>query len=161
MIRIALPILAILAGIGLLIWTARDLMPPDRVRFAAGIEGGGYWRIAERYREILARDGIDLVLIPTAGSVENARLLESGDAQAGLLQGRDRDRGPTSRPWGPSSPSRSSSSPGWRGSTCRRTSPAGGAFASRRARPAPGRAPPPTRCERRPRCLGTRTRSCP
>ena len=87
MIRMALLVLAILGGVGVLAWAARDLNPPDRIRFAAGIEDGGYWRIAERYREILARDGIDLELIPTAGAVENARLLASGEARAGLLQG--------------------------------------------------------------------------
>ena len=87
MTRIALFLLAVLAGLGLLVWAARDLPPPSSVRFAAGIENGGYWRIAERYREVLARDGIDLVLIPTAGSVENARLLEEERAEAALLQG--------------------------------------------------------------------------
>ncbi|TFL16790.1 hypothetical protein [Jannaschia formosa] len=65
----------------------RDLMPPTTLRFAAGIEGGGYWRFAERYRTILARDGIALELVPTAGSVENAALLDAREVQAGFLQG--------------------------------------------------------------------------
>ena len=69
------------------IWFARDLPPPERVRFAAGIEDGGYWRIAERYRDILAEDGIALDLVATAGSDENAALLASGAVDAALLQG--------------------------------------------------------------------------
>ena len=87
MIRLAAAVMACLLCAGALWWLSRDLLPPSAVRFAAGIEGGGYWRIAERYRTILARDGVDLRLIPTAGSVENARLLAEGAADAGLLQG--------------------------------------------------------------------------
>ena len=66
---------------------SRDLIPPDKVRFAAGGEGGGYHRFALAYREILARDGIEVDVLTTAGSVENARLLSEGGADVGLLQG--------------------------------------------------------------------------
>jgi len=65
----------------------RDLMPPTTLRFAAGTEGGGYWRFAERYRTILARDGIAMELVATAGSVENASLLDGREVWAGFLQG--------------------------------------------------------------------------
>jgi TRAP-type uncharacterized transport system substrate-binding protein len=68
-------------------YVLRDLLPPDRLRFAAGIEGGGYWRFAERYRAILAEDGIAMELVATAGSVENAALLDAGAVDAGFLQG--------------------------------------------------------------------------
>ena len=77
-------VVAVAIGTGFAI---RDLRPPGTLRFAAGIEGGGYWRFAERYRDILAEDGIALELIPTAGSVENAVLIDQGRAEAGLLQG--------------------------------------------------------------------------
>lgn len=69
------------------VFAVRDLMPPRTLRFAAGIEDGGYWRFAERYRDVLAEDGIALELVATAGSVENARLLDEGTVRAGLLQG--------------------------------------------------------------------------
>lgn len=49
--------------------------------------GGGYYAIAQRYRRVLARDGISLEVIETAGSVENARLLAEGTADVALLQG--------------------------------------------------------------------------
>ncbi|MEO1276281.1 MAG: ABC transporter substrate-binding protein, partial [Pseudomonadota bacterium] len=70
------------------IWVmSRDIAPPKAMTIATGIEGGGYWQIAERYREILARDGIEVTLLPTGGALENAQLLAGGAADAGLLQG--------------------------------------------------------------------------
>jgi TRAP-type uncharacterized transport system substrate-binding protein len=77
---------ALLAA-ALILWLGRDLPPPRTVTFAAGGEGGGYWTLAQRYREILARDGIDVEVIATSGSVENAALLEEGAADIGLIQG--------------------------------------------------------------------------
>lgn len=61
--------------------------PPKTIRFAAGAEGGAYYTLAERYRRILAEQGIDVVLIATAGSVDNLRLLEAGDADVAIVQG--------------------------------------------------------------------------
>ncbi len=72
------------------IWAAGralDLAPPDRATIAAGAPGGGYHRIATRYAEILAEDGIALEILETAGSVENARLLAEGRADLAILQG--------------------------------------------------------------------------
>ncbi|MFK7943391.1 MAG: TAXI family TRAP transporter solute-binding subunit [Paracoccaceae bacterium] len=66
---------------------SRDLLPPDRLRFASGETGGGYHGIALAYRNILARDGIEVEVLTTAGSVENALLLANGQADVGLLQG--------------------------------------------------------------------------
>lgn len=65
----------------------RELVPPQQVSMAAGRPGGAYHAIAERYRAILARDGIDLLIIETAGSVENARLLADGRAETAIIQG--------------------------------------------------------------------------
>ena len=63
--------------------------PPLHLVMATGPEGGAYQRYGEIYREIFARNGIDLELRPSAGSVENLRLLDdpkSGVAVA-LVQG--------------------------------------------------------------------------
>ena len=87
MFRILATVLAVLITAFALWWLSRGIIPPSSVRFAAGIQDGGYWQIAEQYRDILAEDDIDLKLIPTAGSAENARLLANGRADAGLLQG--------------------------------------------------------------------------
>ncbi|MFV0359800.1 TAXI family TRAP transporter solute-binding subunit [Tropicimonas sp.] len=69
------------------IYLLRDLPPPRDLRFAAGRQGGGYWNIASQYRDILARDGIEVEIVETAGSVENVRLLAGGLAEVGLVQG--------------------------------------------------------------------------
>ncbi|WP_116130864.1 TAXI family TRAP transporter solute-binding subunit [Tropicimonas sp. IMCC34043] len=78
---------AILLCILALFLLLRDLPPPARVSFAAGPRDGGYWLVAERYREILARDGIAVDILESAGSVENLALLTDGRAEVGLLQG--------------------------------------------------------------------------
>jgi TRAP-type uncharacterized transport system substrate-binding protein len=64
-----------------------DILPPDGLRFAAGRQGGGYHAVAERYRAALARDGVSVEIVETAGSTENARLLAEGAADVALLQG--------------------------------------------------------------------------
>ncbi len=77
---------AAVAAIALLAWLL-DLAPPRSLAMAAGRPGGGYHAVAERYRAILAEDEIDLTILDTAGSVENARLLAEGRADVALLQG--------------------------------------------------------------------------
>ncbi|MFT4959524.1 MAG: hypothetical protein ACI92Z_000600 [Paracoccaceae bacterium] len=64
-----------------------QLHPPGKLTLAAGPSGGAYNQVAERYREILARDGITLEIIETAGSAENAQLIASGQVDAAILQG--------------------------------------------------------------------------
>jgi len=61
--------------------------PPDRVLIATGQEEGAYKAFADRYGSILTREGIELVVRTTAGSVENLQLLESGEVDVGFVQG--------------------------------------------------------------------------
>ena len=61
--------------------------PPDRVVMATGSVDGAYHAFARRYAESLAREGIELELRPTAGSVENLGLLHRGDVSIALVQG--------------------------------------------------------------------------
>jgi TRAP-type uncharacterized transport system substrate-binding protein len=49
--------------------------PPKRVRIATGAVEGMYMEAARRYRDILARDGVELLVVATAGSMENIGLL--------------------------------------------------------------------------------------
>ncbi|MEM1389021.1 MAG: TAXI family TRAP transporter solute-binding subunit [Pseudomonadota bacterium] len=74
-------------AIAAIVLIMRDLVPPKTLTFAAGGEGGGYWQLAQRYRSILARDGIAVDVLETAGSVENAQRLFEGGAEVALLQG--------------------------------------------------------------------------
>ena len=59
--------------------------PPNTIVMSTGATEGGYHMFAQRYREILARDGVTLELRPSAGSQQNvSRLL---DRQSGIEVG--------------------------------------------------------------------------
>lgn len=85
--RFILGFLGVIAALAAIWFIGRDLIPPKHMTLAAGGRGSGYWQIAEEYRTILARDGIALTVLETAGSGENAQLLESGAADAAIVQG--------------------------------------------------------------------------
>jgi len=57
-------------------------MPPHTLTMATGPEGGAYHEFGKRYRDILAHDGIELRLLPTAGAMEN--LAQLHDSQSGV-----------------------------------------------------------------------------
>ena len=61
--------------------------PPRHLTLAAGAPGGAYHAFAERYRVALAREGIEVGVLETAGSAENLELLRSGEAEVGFVQG--------------------------------------------------------------------------
>lgn len=76
--------LVMVAGLGFIL--AR-LHPPAEFVLAAGPADGAYAQIAGQYRYILAEDNINLIVRETAGSQENAELLEKGAVDAAILQG--------------------------------------------------------------------------
>ena len=63
-------------------------MPPRTLTMATGSEGGAYYEFGKRYREILARDGIELRLLTTSGAMENLALLQDKGSKVdvGFLQ---------------------------------------------------------------------------
>lgn len=63
--------------------------PPNRVVMATGAVDGGYHMFAQRYKEILERDGVTVDLRISAGSQENVtRLLdEKSEVEVGFFQG--------------------------------------------------------------------------
>jgi TRAP-type uncharacterized transport system substrate-binding protein len=71
-----------LTGIVVAIWIAATWLspsPPRVVGMAADSESIGVSALADQYREILARDGVELRLIPTVGAVNSiVRLRDSG-----------------------------------------------------------------------------------
>jgi TRAP-type uncharacterized transport system substrate-binding protein len=69
----------------LALFAALRTLPGRDVSIATGTAGSAYADIAERYREILARDGVRLHLVPTNGAVENLERLR--DARAGVDAG--------------------------------------------------------------------------
>ncbi len=85
--------------VAVLLWVlfaALRPFPGRDLAIATGPPGSVYVQVAERYREILARDGVRLRLVPTKGAVENlARLddprsgVQAGFVQAGTTSERD------------------------------------------------------------------------
>jgi TRAP transporter TAXI family solute receptor len=63
--------------------------PPRSLTMTTGMEGGSYAVLGERYRQVLARNGIAIQLLASTGSVENLRRLrdESKPVDAGFVQG--------------------------------------------------------------------------
>ena len=71
MIMVALIFTVMLAVIGIV-----RTMPPRIVVMATGPEGGAYHEFGKQYRDILARDGVTLQLLTTAGGTENLAQLK-------------------------------------------------------------------------------------
>src|SRR5262249_45620971 len=68
-------LLAISLGAGVFIF---ETLPPRTVVMATGAEGGANHEFGLRYQETLAREGVHLRLLPTAGGLDNlARLNDS------------------------------------------------------------------------------------
>ncbi len=65
--------------------------PPDRIRMTTGHPGNAYYQFALQYQQALARNGITLEIMPSAGSVENLQRLHSGQADIAFIQGGIRD----------------------------------------------------------------------
>lgn len=63
--------------------------PPDTITIAGGPEGSIFRLTAEKYRKILARDGIKLVILPSEGSLDNLRMLAdpARRVDVGFVQG--------------------------------------------------------------------------
>jgi TRAP transporter TAXI family solute receptor len=85
LVMIAVTIVAILCSAIFLLST----MPPSTIVMATGAEGGGYHEIGKRYQAALARAGVQLKLVATAGSLENLELLRNtrSGVSIALVQG--------------------------------------------------------------------------
>jgi TRAP transporter TAXI family solute receptor len=80
--------LALLVATGFLVAYRYVGSPPPRaIRIATGAVDGAYHNFAQEYARLLARDGITLEVIPTAGTVDNLQLLKSGEVSLALVQG--------------------------------------------------------------------------
>jgi TRAP-type uncharacterized transport system substrate-binding protein len=75
----------VVALIALGIWLTFAVLrptPPRSVAMAIGPQGSFEAELGKRYRELFARDGIDLRLVPSAGAVENVARLR--DPKSGI-----------------------------------------------------------------------------
>jgi TRAP transporter TAXI family solute receptor len=85
---IFIPVLLIIALVCWASYRFLQPMPPRTLTMTTGMEGGSFVIFGERYKEILARDGIHLKLLPSTGAVDNLRRLkdESRSVDAGFVQ---------------------------------------------------------------------------
>lgn len=81
-LKVYLPILAIVAAGFVVAYRLVDPAPSSMLRIATGGPEGAYAAAAERYKAILARDGVTLEIVHTSGSIENLSLL--ADAGKGI-----------------------------------------------------------------------------
>jgi TRAP transporter TAXI family solute receptor len=86
-LKVYLPVLAILMAAGLLVWNLMAPAPPHDLTIAAGPADGAYAAYAERYRKILAADGLTLDIVHTSGSIENQQLLAESKVDVAFVQG--------------------------------------------------------------------------
>jgi TRAP transporter TAXI family solute receptor len=71
----------------LLGWALMAPAPPKRVTIAAGPADGAYFAFAKRYAKTFAANDLTLDVRETAGTVENYKLLASGEASLAIVQG--------------------------------------------------------------------------
>ncbi len=79
------PVLLLIVGLvaGAIWWL--NPAPPKTVAISTGPEGSAFHRHAMKYRDILARDGIRLVVQESEGSLENLARLRAGEADIGFV----------------------------------------------------------------------------
>jgi uncharacterized protein len=61
--------------------------PPKKFIIATGGTSGAYYAFANKYKEILKRDGFELEVLSTKGSIENLKLLNEGKVTMAFVQG--------------------------------------------------------------------------
>src|SRR5262249_5880027 len=85
----AITITVTAAAIGCAAFVMLGNMPPRRIVMATGPEGSAYHEDGKRYRAALAKAGVEVQLLSTAGSVETAVLLRDphSGVSVGLMQG--------------------------------------------------------------------------
>jgi TRAP-type uncharacterized transport system substrate-binding protein len=90
-----LPLLAVLVA-GMLIAQKVISPPPNTIRILSGPEGSGFRSQAEKYKKIIERSGVKVVVIPTQGALDNLRQLadpkvkaDVAFVQGGLTDGVD------------------------------------------------------------------------
>ena len=84
------PFIVLTVGLLALAYWWLDPNPPRRVTLATGPAQSAYAEIGARYQKALARSGIEVVLLPTAGSSDNLTLVQQGRADIGFVQGGSR-----------------------------------------------------------------------
>ncbi len=91
------PFILLAVGLLALAYWWLDPMPPKRVTLATGPAQSAYAEFGKHYRQALAANGIEVVLVESEGSSDNLRLLREGKVDLGFVQGGSA-RGSTEEP---------------------------------------------------------------
>jgi TRAP-type uncharacterized transport system substrate-binding protein len=86
------PIAIVAIALLVLAYLWLDPAPPKRVTLATGPAQSAYDEFGKRYSEALSVEGIEVVLLPSAGSSDNLRMLREGKADLGFVQGGSNER---------------------------------------------------------------------
>jgi TRAP transporter TAXI family solute receptor len=96
---LAMTVVPFVVLLAIALWIASRFVhpaPPDTITISSGPEGSSYALTAERYRKILARQGVTLKVLPSQGSLENLKRLadpkvpvDIGFVQGGLATQAD------------------------------------------------------------------------
>lgn len=81
------PVLLLAIGLVWLAYEVLDPNPPRRMVLATGGAQGAYAEFGKRYRDALARHGIEVTLRPSRGALDNLAMLRAGEADAAFVQG--------------------------------------------------------------------------
>jgi TRAP-type uncharacterized transport system substrate-binding protein len=91
-------VLLIVSVLALAVFWFFHSAPPRTIYITSGPEGSAFQKSAEKYRAILARDGVKLKILSSAGSLENLKRLgnpafrvDIGFVQGGITNGVDTD----------------------------------------------------------------------
>jgi TRAP transporter TAXI family solute receptor len=82
----AAPTLLLIAGACLLAYWLVDPAPPRTVRLATGQENSAYEEFGKKYAVALAKHGVKVTMVPSAGSSENLKLLKAGAVDIAFVQ---------------------------------------------------------------------------
>ncbi len=81
---------AFFAALALVFWALTRYIspaPPRTVTMTTGAQDGAYHAFGEKYKTYMKANGIELILKPSAGSVQNLERLEQPGTAAGFVQG--------------------------------------------------------------------------
>lgn len=88
-LKLALPVVLGVTVVFAITWHFVRPAPPQRIVMAAGAPGGVYDSMARKYAQYFADNGFELIVKPTAGSIENYQLLldPNSGVDVALVQG--------------------------------------------------------------------------
>ena len=87
----ALPTVLAIVGVCLLAYWLVDPAPPRTVRLGTGQENSAYEEFGKKYAAALAKHGVKVTLVPSAGSGENLRRLKAGEIDIAFVQSGSTD----------------------------------------------------------------------